>query len=125
MAISMPEGSDNGQRGRKCYPAIIRASRHRWDGNRNGTVGPAGKVGYAGRRGCRDARTCREVAMWIVLLGALLAGDSATKAEVDAGELKKLAGSYVISHQEHGEKKSDSKALAPLSVEIGGGKVST
>jgi uncharacterized protein (TIGR03067 family) len=59
---------------------------------------------------------------WL-LFAVLLVSDA--KADVDAGELKKLAGAWAVLSSEHGGKKTPMKELAPLSVTVAGPKMTT
>jgi uncharacterized protein (TIGR03067 family) len=59
---------------------------------------------------------------WI-LAAALLACQD--KSDVDAAELKKLAGAWAVQSHEHGGNKTPAKELASLSVSFAGKKTTT
>src|SRR3954453_5042722 len=60
--------------------------------------------------------------IWI-FTAVLLASEKQT--DVDAAELKKLAGAWAVLSSEHGGKKTPMKQLAPLAVSVAGGKMTT
>src|SRR4051812_20276616 len=87
-----------------------------------GGVGPLSGVGYAEPSAIRP--DAKGVAMtWIFAAAVLFAAD--TKADVDAAELKKLAGAWAVISLEHGGKKTAMKELAPLAVTVAGEKMTT
>jgi len=57
--------------------------------------------------------------MWIIA-AALLIGLDDKKTDVDAAELKKFAGKWSVTAQEHGGKKAPAKQLASLALTIDG-----
>ena len=62
-------------------------------------------------------------AMPWILAAVLLACQD--RADVDAAELKKLAGAWAVQSHEHGGNKTPAKELAPLTVSFAAGKVTT
>ena len=56
---------------------------------------------------------------------ALLTSEAPSQAGVDREELKKLQGTWAVTSQEHGGKKSEATSIANLTVEVSGTKVTT
>src|SRR3954470_5836320 len=64
--------------------------------------------------------------MFVVLLTIAVASTQAAgEAGVDKEELKRLQGTWAVTSQEHGGKKSDAKSIANLTVEVSAAKVTT
>lgn len=63
--------------------------------------------------------------MWVMLLSCFALVDTPKKPALDPGELKKLAGQWVVTQQEHGGKKVPAKALLNLAVEVAGNRMTT
>jgi uncharacterized protein (TIGR03067 family) len=63
--------------------------------------------------------------MLVVLLFALALDDAPKKAELDSQQLKKLAGNWDVTQEEHGGKKTPAKKLFNLAVEISGKQMTT